>query len=799
MQPLVFINNYLKTAIRNISKNKAFSLLNIIGLAISLSVGLLMLTFINELEEYDEFHAKSERIYRIVNTYKYLEDDPNNFASTSILAGKTVQESVEGIEALTIIRRNASFDLGSGDTRIPLEGMYASNGFFSIFSFPMISGDSKTALVGLNNIVLTKSAAEKLFGEEDPLGKVIVNEDEESFTITGIVTDPPFNSHMDFDFLVSFATIDEKNKDSNRWMRWSNMWMNHVYLLLETGIKPKDIQPAFDRISEVENAKNEYTEITIGLQALTDITPGPSLSNQLGKNMESNILWMIAGLAFIIVISACFNYTNLSIARSMRRSREVGVRKVVGASSMQIFSQFIIESVLVSLISLVFAVGIFYLLKPYFLSLDENISGMVNLNLSAGLLLQFIALAILAGLIAGVLPATIFSKFNPQNVLKNSSSVKLFKGLTMRKILIVTQFTLSIMFILAATLEFKQYRHALSFDLGYSTENIINLRLQDNVMQHIKTEMEKIPEVEMISASMMITSVGNYWGGTLKYEDPLDSISVYYNGVDENYIPLHDHKLIAGINFIPKLNDSSSTQVIVNEKVIKRFNIGTPEESIGKALEFEGKEATIVGVIPDFHYGTIQSEIRPFMFRYTTDEYYRLNIKVVSTDIFSTYNKIEEAWQRVDDIHPMEASFYDDRIQEAYSMYSVMVKIIGYLAFLAISIAVMGLLGMVMFTTETRLKEISIRKVLGASEQGLIFLLGKGFMLLLLIAAVLAIPTTYYLFEKFVFDGISYRAPIGALDLFSGTIFVMIVAVIAISTQTIGASRTNPANVLRNE
>ena len=795
---MVFIKNYLKTALRNISKNKTFSLINIIGLAISMSVGLVMLTFVHEVESYDEFHLKSDRVFRINNTNQYLDEDPSFFASTSILAGKKVQEEVDGIEALTIIRRNFNADMQLGDQTIPLQGFYATPGFFEIFTFPLLSGDATTALKGVNKVVLTSSSVEKLFGDKDPLGQILVD-NEISFTVTGVVDDPPFNSHMDFEMIASFETIDERNKDNTYWMRWNNMWMNHVYMLLDKGVNPEDLAEAFNKISSVENAKNEHTKIDISLQSLTNISPGPDLSNQLGKNIESNTLWMMTGLAFIVIISACFNYTNLSIARSLRRSKEVGVRKVVGASSRQVFAQFIVESILISLFSLVLSIGIFFLIKPYFLNMDDFINKMVTLDLSPVLLFYFVLLALITGILAGLLPAGLFSRFSPQKVLSNSASTKLFKGQNMRKVLIVAQFTLSLMFILAATLEYRQYQHALSFDLGYDTSNILNVRLQGNDAEQFRTELEKIPEVEMLSSSLMITSVGSYYGETVKYKDPMDSVNVYYNGVDDDYITLHDHKLIAGNNFAPSLDDSASIQVIVNEETLKRFSIGTPEEAIGEPLKFGGDEATIVGVINNFHYGTIQSEVDPFLFRYRTDDFYQVNIKFNTTDLLSAREKVESAWKSIDPIHPIRASFYDDRIEETYSEYAVMIKIIGFLAFLAITIAIMGLLGMVMFTTETRMKEISIRKVLGATEQGLVMLLGRGFMWLLLIASLLAIPSTYYLFDEIVFSDISYRAPIGVIDLLAGTVFVMIVAIIAVSSQTIGASRQNPAQILRNE
>jgi len=508
---------------------------------------------------------------------------------------------------------------------------------------------------------------------------------------------------------------------------------------------------------------------------------------------------MLAGLTFIVIISACFNYTNLSIARALRRSKEVGIRKVIGATRMQIFNQFIFESVLVALLALVFSMGLFYLIKPQFLSLDSYIAELVKLDITGTVFLQFLALAAFTGLVAGILPAFFFSRMTPEATLKAGSSVKLFRGITMRRVLIVFQFTLSLMFIVAATLQYKQYRYALAFDLGYDTENILNIRLQDNDAEIVKAKMEQLPEVEAISKSLMITSIGNYWGETLKYQDPMDSVGVIYNGVDANYLPIHNHTFLAGANFAPTRSDTTMIQIIVNEKVLEHFSIGNPEESLGEVLKLDDDDAVIVGVIKDFHYGTLNSEIKPFLFKYEADEFYQLNVKLHAGDLIAIMDKVEDAWKEVDNVHELNATFYDDRIEETYSRYAIMVKIIGFLAFLAITIAVMGLLGMVMFTTETRLKEISIRKVLGATEQNLVVLMGRGFLFLLIISSIVAIPATYILFDKWVFADLAYRVNMGPVELLSGTVLVFILAAVAVGSQTLHAARINPANTLRNE
>jgi putative ABC transport system permease protein len=578
------------------------------------------------------------------------------------------------------------------------------------------------------------------------------------------------------------------------------MWSYYAYILLEEGVSEKDVLASLAKISTEENANEEHTKIYLGLQNINSITPGPDLSNQIGKTTESFVVLILSGFALIVIVSACFNYTNLSIARSLRRAKEVGVRKVIGSSSTQVFYQFILEAIIVALLALIFAIGFFFLLRPAFIAIDNQISDMVTLELNSKILLQFIALAVITGLVAGLLPAILFSRISPNNVLRNSIALSNVQGISLRKILIVVQFVLSIMFILGALIEYKQFKYALNFDLGYQTDNILIIDLQDNDTERVKAELAKMPEVESIAASMMVTSVGSYWANTMKYKDPLDSTSVYYNGVDVNYLPLHGHKLLAGNNFAPLANDTSTLQIIVNEQLIKYFNIGTPEESIGEVVTLGKKEAVIVGVMKDFHYGTLSREVKPFLLKYNKDRFYKLNVKFSpTTNLLAAREKIAQSWKDIDDVHPFEASFYTEELERTYDEFSALVKIIGVLSFLAVTIAALGLLGMVMFTTETRLKEISIRKVLGASENTLVYLLGKGFLLLLVIASVIAVPLTVLIFQKVIFSDVAFHANISILDTLSGPALVIFIGMITTVVITSFAARSNPATILRNE
>ncbi|HYG20251.1 MAG TPA: ABC transporter permease, partial [Ohtaekwangia sp.] len=729
-----------------------------------------------------------------------LEQPPFDCASTSVKTGKLLGETMTGVEDLVILRRGFQGDARQGENVIPTSGLWASASFFNIFSFPLIRGDRKTALEEPYSIVLTEEAARKLFGDTEPLGKTL-SVDTVEYAVTGVMADIPKFSHMQFDALVSFSTKEIQEKDNKNFLKWESIWMNYVYVLLPEGGNTDVLQQNLDKLSAAENAALPHRSVRLWLQPLYEIALGKDLSNQIGPTMTISVVWVVGGLAFVVILSACFNYTNLSLARAMRRSKEVGIRKVIGAQKGHVLGQFVSEAVIISLMALVLSFLLFLLLRPYFLSVSPELTNIVVLDLSPRVIAAFLLLAVVVGLAAGILPAIFFSRINASRVLKDASSVRAFRNLNFRKGLIVVQYVLSLTFIAATIIGYRQYRHFLAFDLGFKTENILNVDLKGNKSDVFLKEIAEMPEVTDVSRSLMITSVGNYWGSTMKYTDPADSSNVFYNTVDENYLPLHGHKLLAGRNFTPKDGEHVESEVIVNEQVLERFNISpkNPSAAVGEMVKVDGKPLEIVGVMKDFHYGQVDRDMRPVILRYANTGEQFLNLKIISSNIPATLDALEKAWKKADAVHPFEATFYDDQIEQSYNEYAAMLKIIGFLAFLAISIASLGLLGMVVFMTETRVREISIRKVLGASEGNLILLLSRGFLLLLVIAAMIALPATYVFFDKVVLSDIVYRAPIGIVEMLAGVGVVMVIAFIMIGSQTIKVARSNPAAVLKSE
>ncbi|GAB4015999.1 ABC transporter permease [Spirosoma koreense] len=797
----IMIGSYFKTSRRSLVRNKLFSFINVFGLAVSMSVGLLVIAFLVDLLSYDTFHEKRHRIYRILTRTESADKSVMELASTSIKAGKKIRETVPGVEAVTILRREFSGDAKVNDeTIIPLKALWADPSLFRVFTFPMVAGDPVTALREPFSLVLTEKTAKKLFGDSQALGKS-VQFDTLTYTVTGVLKDIPRLSHLRFDALVSLATAERQTADADGGLQtWNSIYANYVYLLLPDRANLQTIQANLDQLSAAENKGIKNQKITLSLQPLTAITLSKHYSNEFGTNVPGVVVWILAGLALVVILSACFNYTNLSIARSLRRSREVGIRKIVGALKGHVLGQFIMESVIIALLALVFSFGLFLILRSQFLGLAPELSQLVSLELSPQIFLYFLALAVVVGITAGFLPALFFSRIRAIQVLKDSSSLKVFRHVSMRKALIVIQYTFSLIFITTTVIGYNQYKGFLSFDLGFTTENILNISMQGNKANLLRKELAGMPAISAISTSRLVTSLGSLYGTSMKYKKPDDSTLVWLNAVDEQYLPLHHHKFIAGRNFIPRTDKSDETEVIVNEQVLKRFDIAhrNPIKALGEIITMDNKKLAIVGVLRDFHYGTMENKIEPMAFRYSPEESY-LNVGIKSTDYPATLATIESAWRKFDKIHPLEAKFYDDQIEQAYKQFSVMVQVIGFITFLAICIASLGLFGMVVFTTETRLKEISIRKVLGATDGGLIFLLSRNFLLLLTMSTLVALPTTYFFFDKVVLTNFAYHQPIRLPELLTGALVVMVIAALLIGSQTLKAARSNPASVLKSD
>lgn len=797
------LKNYFKTSVRSLARNRLFSSINIMGLSVAMSIGILMITYIAQLLSYDEFHEKKDRIFKVYTEWNDLDDgDSFNVASTSVYVADKLIEECPGLEKNLIMSGGWSTDDFTFEEKtLPLEGYHSTEAFYDVFSIDLIAGNPETALVEPYSIILTETTAQKFFGEKNPVGETLLSEGDQ-FKVTGLMQDPPSNSHLgEFDFLLSFSTLRLQNKDYKRFSSWGNVWNFHVYVLLDEHTSVENVKAYTDELASKENSDKKHYSSQHYFKNIADITPGTGESNNLsGMYIDWEDVNKLIVLTIVILISSCFNYTNLSIARSLRRAKEVGIRKVVGARYDQVFSQFLFEAIIISLLSLFFAFGLYLLIKPGF---EREVIDSENIKLifSPSFVPYILLFAVLVGVLAGVAPAMVLSKLKAISILGDLSKIRLFKGMTLRKVLIVFQFAISMILIISATISYRQYVFSINHDMGFRTENILNVELPgaDFDYERLKNEFQKIPEVKGVGACLMIPGTQSLYGAELKYNG--DSLDIFMNKVDGEYLKIHDIKYLAGGGFSIKRKDSIGYMVI-DERVSQRLGFKSPEEAIGEIATYGGAgwKLEITGVMDGYEYSDLQNPLDPTaLIQNYDDMVYHLNLLLESSDMINTMDKLESAWRAVDDVHPFEAEFYDVQVQDSYAEYRTMFGLFLFLALLAILISSLGLLGIAVFTTETRIKEISIRKVLGATEGNLIRLLTKNFFFILFISAVIAIPSSYFLFDKYVLVNFRERIPIGVIEFAPGVLIILFIAFITVAWQTVKAAKTNPADMLRNE
>ena len=649
------IRDHFKIAFRILKKNSLFSSINIVGLAISMSVGILMILLISELNSFDNFHEEKDNIYR-VTTSRTFAGKRKYFAASSYYIGNQIKQQVPDVANVAIVGGRMLADLKTIEKDISIEGYYASSSFFDVFSFKLIKGNPQTALKNPNGIILTSSTAFKLFGNEDPMGQIIAIKGNNNFQngiITGIIEDPPINSHMRFEALVSLKTLDNNIKDLGSDFKNDpgNFYFGYVYLILKDKAKKEEVEYAMNQLMSDYNAKNNK-EVIHQLQPLSSFVTSDLFINRTGPSFSQRKIYIMMGLTFIVLISACFNYTNLSLARALRRSKEIGIRKVVGANRYQVFLQFIIEAIILSLIALIGGLIVFLLIKPGFLNLPNSTARgyqLFSLQMNYSLLLYFILFAIGIGFIAGFIPAIYLSKFKFSTIFNDASKVKIFSGIGLRRILTVFQFTLSIGLIMCAVLVRNQYDFALNYNLGYNTENIVNVKIKGDYAELLENEYAQMSAVVKTSKSSVILGEGSATMGIVATEDKSIETKILVNEVDNNYLDMHEFDILAGSGFLTPLSEGEPKYIIVNETLVKALALGSPEESIGKNIWRNENKLQILGVVGDFVNVSLNlSYANAFAFVQTNkiDHYLTLGVKIEGKDTHATLVELEEHYKK---------------------------------------------------------------------------------------------------------------------------------------------------------
>ena len=819
------LKDYLKVAFRNIFRHKLFSLINIFGLSISMATCLLIILLIYGQKKFDNFHSKGDRIVRILSA----DTSDLALAATPLPLGTVLLEDYPHIVE-NAVRIKSSFvggDVVYNNNRIPLAGRYVDTSFFDVFDFKMVNGNSKTALTAPFSMVLTIDAAQKLFGNENPIGKSVKLNDSGlntmgiailegnkekmlgDFTVTGVV-DTSLPSHIQFQFLVSMSTVlalANQDQVETAFDNWAKYQESYLYLLLRDGETEENLSLILERISKTKYASIADMNIAFSVQPLSGIALGKWVNNPISLQMPLEVIYFLSFLGLIVLFSAGFNYVNLSFARSLTRAKEVGVRKVVGAARRQLFVQFIVESIIVSLVSLAIAVGILQILSKVFLNLWIN--QFIVLDLTPDILLYalFVVFSILVGLVAGLVPASFLSSFSPIKALRNTSGVHLTIGkhMKLRKFLVIVQFSASLFFIITTLLIFSQLNYQLETKYGFDQSDVINVKLQGVDYETLSNEFKQNPSIQNISASSFVPGTGGYSGDMqIKTPKMLNAdLRSSFIGVDQHFIPNLKLQIQAGSNFPEALPKNDEQLIIVNEAAARLLGYQRPKDIVGETIMIgeDEKVVQVIGLVKNFIFDLLMEADKndPLLIRYLPDDFRYMNVRFdprVKEGTVVEY--MEHKWKALDPIHSFKYEVYEEELKATNSIFSDITYILGFISFLTICISCLGLLGMAAYTTESRKREIGIRKVHGAEIKSITLLLSNGFLKMFSIAIVVTVPIAYLL-NGIWLEEFSYHVDFSARIIFLGIGIMFILGLGTILSQTIRAASANPIKSLRTE
>ncbi|MFW5820598.1 MAG: ABC transporter permease [Bacteroidota bacterium] len=810
------LKNFILTTARNISKNKLYAFINIFGLSIGIASAILILLFISSELSYDKYHEKADRIYRLTIQGK-LEGTELNGAYSAVPSGPAFKEEIPEVAEFCRMKETGQRVIKYDNIKIIEDRfVYADSSIFRIFDLNMIQGDPDKALTEPNTLVLTRSTAKKVFGNRDPINKMVsINADSNIYRVTGIIEDLPENTHLQFNALGSYHTLDESN---------NTFWLSNnlfTYLLFEEGAERLSVENKMQEVSlkyirdnlmqalgiTVEDFESKGNEYGIKLQALRDIHLNNEISGGFKSTHDKKYLLIFSFIAILILVIASINFMNLSTAKSANRAKEVGMRKVVGSTKKQLVNQFLWESIFLSVISLVFALILVELLLPYF-------NRLIGLNLSVDYFSEWysipalIILAVLVGLMSGSYPSFVLSAFKPVEVLKGNF-IRGVKGGKLRNVLVILQFTISIIIIFGTIVVYNQLHFMMNKDMGFSKDQqlvIDRVWPLDNKIQTFIQEIEKLPGVEVATNSTAYPGhVNNDNGYQIKGRDRAKTYLMITNWTDYDYLNTYDIELKEG-RFLSREFSSDSSAAVINETAVKDFNLEDPLNTtfiMPGYFNEEPQEIRVVGVVKDFHLASLRNPIRPSVFMLKQDwwdwgGYISLKLSRDKKSYRSTVSQIEKAWQEFLPNEPFIFFFLDEKLESLYKEEIRTARISLTFSILAILIASLGLFGLTLFTTEKKTREIGIRKVMGAKNQDILFLILKDISLLMLISTIVAWVAAYRIMSNWLQD-FPYRTDMDLWIFIVSAGISFIVATITVSIQAYRAATANPANSLRHE
>ena len=810
------IKNYLRSAWRNIARHKFISFINIFGLTTGITCCLLIITYIiNELS-YDKFNVNADRTYRVTRIF-YSADGSENLHLSAVAPpfGPLLKNAFPDIEKITRVLPNGTTILHYKDKLFNEQnGFFADENFFDVFSVNVPKGDKKTALNDPYSVMMTEEIAKKYFGNEDPINKtIILDNTKHEYKVTGIFDPFPSNSHMHPNILMSFNTLKDAAIMGEKELT-TDFGNNsfYTYLLMPKGYNmdmiSRQLSPFLNKYVHLPGMPpniitSQATKLTI--QKLTDIHLTSHLDDEIEPNGDAKRVYIFSIIAVFILLIACINYMNLSTARSALRAKEIGVRKVIGAQRDEIIRQFLGESILITWVALILGLALTWLLLPY-------INGLSGLSLSFGSLLRWniligvLSLPFLIGLISGIYPALFMSSFKPVSVLKGL--LKVGSGsISFRKILVVLQFSISIILIVATTVVFQQLRFMQTKSLGFNKDFILTTGYSGTLTKQFESfrqELLKNPAVKEIGRSSRIPSgrlLDDQGAQVIEGGKTVPTkIELKYITTDHDFIPTYGMRLVAGRNFSRAfLTDTAN--YIINETAVSQLGWKSPQSAIGKDLIYGNTKGKVIGVVHDFHFESLHQNIIPMLFFLPPPQsgyYNRISIKIYGNHVQSAINTISSTWHTYVPNVPFDYTFLDDKFQKLYTSEQQQSQLFSIFSCLAIFIACLGLFGLSAFTISQRVKEIGIRKVLGASIPQIVSELSKDFLMLVLIAAAISLPVAGYLMHHWLID-FAFRISLSWWVFVLAAIIAVFIAFVTISFQSIKAAIANPVKSLRSE
>ncbi len=773
--------NYIKIAIRNLMRQKMFSFINITGLACGLAICILILLWIQDEYNYDRFNENAERIYRVDFTYLYNGTEKQHWRTPTPMAS-AIKEKYPEIENAVCFHNEGLVLVAANDKAIKFQPGYSTQEMFEIFTFDFLYGDESSALTKPDAIVLSRETSETLFGEINPVGQVIDVNRQFDMTVTGVIDDLPANSHLQFDFLVPMSIMSDITgypADD-----WGDFGYN-TFVLLKDGAEiaqvEKDINAFMDELI-YELGRKFY------LQPLVDIHLY-QLDGTLGAMLY---VYVFSSIALFILLMACINFMNLSTVRSVKRAREIGVRKLAGARRNQLRAQFIGESLLMSFLSLLFAIGIAELLTPFFNDITGKELGLSSL--SGSLVLLIVGITAFTGLVAGIYPAFLLSSFDPLETLKGNGRKSMT---TFRKALVIFQFALATALIFCTTVIVRQLRYAQNYDLGFSKENVLYLPLNISYvekLESLKEELLHIPEVSSVTTTSSKLGLGPKWSiGVRGWEGNEEGeMSLPIITGDKDFLQTFGLQVVQG-DFHRKsaYEEDEPFGYVLNESALRLTGL---EDPIGKKYA----DGVIVGVVRDFNYWSIHNPLQPLGILAIPEWDNYIAMKFNTADLDGFISKVEVVSQKFAPDFPFEYSFLDADYEMSYHRESQLSKLLYGFSALAILISCLGLFGMASFMTQQRTKEIGIRKVLGATVGGITLLLTKTFSKWVVISIVLALPAAWLLMQKWL-ENFAYKTPVGIGTFLLSGFLSLFIAVATVSFHSVTTAMSSPIKALKYE